>query len=254
MSAVGVWAELPAYRAATAELPVSARAVAHAEGALAVVDGSGRWWSAALSAIAAGAVGVVVARPERMPEPGLDELAASGAPIVVERPLLRADMAARGALEGVRPAFVTVECHAPALTTVLRDALGWGRAIADAPLVLRQAESSAHGRSLALLESPAGVAVSVVATVQAGAPGGGRIRVTAVGDRLIEVDGGVGTLRVTTSDADGRRVAPRRWESSERLALRRAIEAVATGSAPEDLEELQHDERLAGAIADRSRP
>jgi hypothetical protein len=96
--------------------------------------------------------------------------------------------------------------------------------------------------------------VSVVATVQAGAPGGGRIRVTAVGDRLIEVDGGVGTLRVTTSDADGRRVAPRRWESSERLALRRAIEAVATGSAPEDLGELQHDERLAGAIADRSRP
>ncbi len=249
MSAVGVAAELGAYRAATAELPLRARPVTAAAGAIAVVDGSSRWWTAARSAIADGAVGIVVARPERIPEEGTDELAASGVPVVVERPLVRPDMTDLAGLAGRRPAVVAVECHARALPTALRDAVGWGRVTAGAALVLRQAASSATGRSLALLESPAGLAVSLVAATQPGAPGGGRIRVTALGEVLVEVDGDAGTLRVATADAEGRDVAPMRWESSERLALRRALEAVRTGSAPHDLAELAHDQGLALAIA-----
>lgn len=255
MSAVGVATELRAYRAATAELPLSARGVAAATGAIAVVDGASRWWLAARSAIAHGAVGIVVARPERLPEEGTDELAGSGVPVVVERPLVRSDMADLASPGKPRPAVVAVECHARgALATALRDAVGWARITAGAPLVLLQAASSATGGSLALLGSPAGLAVSLVAATQAGAPGGGRIRVTALGEVLLEVDGDVGTLRIATADAGGRSVAPMRWESSERLALRRVLEAVRTGSSPRDLAELAHDDGLASAIASASRP
>ncbi|GAB2844885.1 hypothetical protein ACFQ0P_03620 [Microbacterium insulae] len=248
MSAVGVAAELAAYRAATAELPRSARAAAAGAGVVVVVDGSGRWWTAARSAIAGGASGIVVARPERLPDEGIGDLIASGIPVVVERPLVRPDVTALALPDGVRPAAVTVECHARGLAAALRDAVGWARVVAGGALVLRQAASAAPGRSLALLESPSGLAVSLLAATQPGAPGGGRVRVTALGEELAELDADAGALRLATADAAGGRIAPMRWETSERLALRRVIDAVRTDSGPRDLVELDDDERLARAI------
>lgn len=256
MSGVGIVADLAAYRAATAELPLSARAVEERRGAVVVVDGSAPWWSAAADALAAGAAGIVVAQPAAAPAEALQELSAARVPIVIERPLLRADEAAAAAAAIAAdppPAAMTVECHGPSLPATLRDALGWARVLGGAPLVLRTA-AFGRGRGLALLESAAGLAVSLVAGTQAGAPPSGRIRVTALGETLVELDGEVGSLSIATTDAVSRRIAPARFESSERLALRRAIEAVRVGSTPSDLSDLRHDDDLARAILAGSRP
>ena len=55
------------YRAAVAELPLSARLATEAAGAIVVVPGDAGWVDAALAAAAAGAAAVVVARPALAP-------------------------------------------------------------------------------------------------------------------------------------------------------------------------------------------
>lgn len=253
MSAVEVFASLSAYRAATAELPRRARPASAPAGAVAVVDGSGRWSTAALAAIADGATGIVISRPASVPSDDMDALTAAGVPIIVERPLLRPDVAALAAVGAGAPAVFTVECHARTLDPTLRDAVGYARVAAGGPLALRAA-SFADGRGLALLDGPESLTVSLIAATQSGAPDGGRIRVTGLGETLVEVDGEAGALRVETADAASRRTAPRRWESSERLTLRRAIDAVITASVPRDIVELGLDEALAHGIVTARRP
>ena len=58
----------------------------------------------------------------------------------------------------------------------------------------------------------------------------------------VEVEGRAG--RLATASAAGRLVAPARFESSERLALRRALAAVAAHTTPTDLDDLAADTDL----------
>lgn len=248
-----VRADLEPYRVAVAELPDSAIASHDVDGAVVVVAGDDAWWQGASDAASAGAAAVVVARPSAAPVESLDALAslADATPVVVERPLLRADMVAgvSDSIEGLPAAgALVVECHAPArtLALALRDAIGWARVIAGAPLMLRAAESWG-GRVLGLLESEHGAVVSVVAALQSGAPSLGRVRITTVAGARVEIDADRDTV-VAITDAAGRRILPARFESSERVALRRAIAAADTTRRSSDLADLRHDTALADAL------
>ncbi|MDQ7879379.1 hypothetical protein Q9R08_15415 [Microbacterium sp. QXD-8] len=259
MTATLVRTDLDEYRVAMAELPERVAAAAGRAGAVVVVDGTGAWWRHAEAASRDGAAAVVVARPGGAPAEALGVLEArTGAvPIILERPQLRHDAvaAAADALPAPRRlSACTIECHAAsdALSQALRDAIGWARVLAGRPLRLRVG-TFADGSGLALLETDAQAVVSAVVATQPGAPGLGRLRITALAETVVEVDDDGGDLVMATTDASGRRTLPRRFERPERVALRRAIEAVRLGRDVDDLAELRHDAVLAGQILGRSR-
>ena len=226
---IAVVAPTEAYRAAVAELPLRTRLGDQAAGAVVVVPGETGWVHRVVVAAEAGARAIVVADPEPAPVAELRQLAERiRVPLVVERPLLRADAAldataARARAVGVaRPRAIVLDGGAPAarLDVVARDAIGWGRVLAGHAPVLRSAD-----RGLALLEAPDGIALalSVVATRR---PGRGWIRAQVLGEILTAVDVEGRGCRIAVSTAGGQMIAPTRFESSERLAVRRALEAV----------------------------
>ncbi len=251
---IPVHSALERYRVAAAELPVSTRLAGDRGGAIVAVDGDDGWCDAAVRAFRDGAAAVVVSCPNSAPAQGLRALdaAAAGRPVVVERPLLRADIAeivvAAGA-ELAPPAAFVVECHAPAiaLRSALRDALGWARVMGRSPLALRSAEAT-RGGGIALLETAAGAPVSLVFAAQPGAPERGRLRLTALGATLRELDGDEADLQFTMTDAASRRTVPPRFERAERVALRRAVDALVDGDGPSDLDDLALDATLAAAL------
>ncbi|MCU1516819.1 MAG: hypothetical protein JWQ75_1540 [Pseudarthrobacter sp.] len=254
----GVVTEMPSYIAAAAELPVSAAVTAVVSGAVVVVPGSTDWWQGMHAARAGGALAVIVADPRVLPR-GVPEADPwpGGIPVIVERPRLRPDVVA-DALQarGGGPArIVTVECAAPAagLEAVIRDGVGWARSFAEGPLTLRAGSAASQSR-IALLDSgEAGggpVPVTVAGTVAAGSGAHGLLQVLVLGEVRSEVtvDQPAGLTRVETSSGDGSLRAPERYESSARLALRRALEACSAGGAVTDLDELIEDVALTWAL------
>ena len=255
---IPVVAELPDYAVAVAGLPLSTERVDRAAGAIVVVDGATRWWDAAALAVEAGAAALLVAEPREVPlEPvaRLAELAArSEVPVFVHRERLRDDLLAV-AIEhraGVVPRLVVAECRAAArdLPAMVRDAVGWTRALAEEPLVVAAA-SFGPASGTALLRARADgrvvgsmiVATTVEATV---------LRVQALGETTteLEIDAPLGRTELATSTVAGRLVAPARFEAGERAALRRAVEAVAQGLRRSDLDDLLHDAEAATAVLD----
>ena len=92
---IDVFAPAGAYRGAIAELPLSARAAESASGAIVVVPGGNDWVDAVREAVENGALAVVVADPAAAPTAEVRRLAeGTRIPVIVERPLLRADVAA----------------------------------------------------------------------------------------------------------------------------------------------------------------
>ncbi len=250
-----VCTDLGAYRVAVAELPASTQLAASVADSIVVMPGDGPWWAAASEAIGAGAVAVVVAGPGSAPVDAIDALSASagGVPVLLDRPLLRPDVVrdvSEALADAAAAGAVVVECHAPApaLRTTLREAVGWARVVATAPLALRTSESSGR-RVLALLASETGAAVSLVAAAQPGAPALGRVRITTVAERRLEVDADLEAV-VTVTDAEGDRILPTRFEARERVALRRAVAAVRAGEPSADLADLRHDTLLGNALLD----
>jgi hypothetical protein len=257
--------ELPAYRAAAAQLPVTAVPPApagssEARGALVVVPGVGPWWRGIRAARDAGAAAAIVADPVTVPPEAVDALdVPPDIPVIVERPRLRPDVAA-DALSGREggPTLISIEAAAASagFEAVLRDAVGWARTLAGAPDVppaLRSAAATPHGR-MALLDAglPGGaVPVSVLAAVLQGKRCGGLVRVLALGTVRTEVtiDQPAGMARVQRCAADGDLVAPARFEASARLALRRAAAACAEGREVPDLRELLVDAAVVRAMA-----
>ena len=64
------------------------------------------------------------------------------------------------------------------------------------------------------------------------------------------VDQPAGLTRVETFTAEGAMRAPQRYESSARLALRRAVVACSAGEAVADLDELLEDMALTRTLLD----
>lgn len=252
---IPVQASAAPYRAALGTLPAGVRPAGGSDGALVVVSGDG-WCARALRAFDEGARGVVIADPAEVAPEEARALGtrAAGRPVIVERPRLRADVAAdaRELASGAppRPSAIVVDAaSAPeGLTAVLRDAIGWARVLAGAPVRVREATESRHG-AIAGLDA-GGVPVSLVAT--SGSPDRGLVRVTVLAATRIEVevDPGAGVARVTRDGADGSRTLPRRFEASARLFLRRAIAALEHpgAGAAQDLEDLIADAVIAEQV------
>ncbi|UEL28726.1 hypothetical protein KTR40_00720 [Pseudarthrobacter sp. L1SW] len=261
MNRARVFTKLPEYAAAAAELPVSAALAGDGRGAVVVVPGSGDWWNAMLAAAAGGAAAVVVAQPAVLRQGDVGAFPWPGdIPVAVERPRLRPDVVADAlrARRGTPPGLVTVDCAAPsaALDSVILDGLGWARFLAGGSLTFRAGLAAAQGR-MALLDSvePAGsgggsVPATLAATPIGGRHSGGLLQVLALGEvrSEITVDQPAGLTRVETCTEEGALRAPERYESSARLALRRAIEACWSGAPVPDLDELAEDQALARTL------
>lgn len=242
MSAVPVWTDLAAYRAAVAELaPLVRLADADAVGALRIIDGRGAWWDR-LERLPASA-GVVVDEPQPAPVAAHARMRALDFPVVIARRRLRADVVA--ALEPVAASHVVVDAWGSAAEArvLLRDAVGWGRVLAGGPLDVVARDATSAADALALVRGSVGVSV----TCASGGPGvGDALTAVTLGPRRVEVriDSAAATIRVATDDVDGRRLAAPRREAAERVALRRIRDAVATGVRPGDLDELAHDDSI----------
>lgn len=257
----GIVTALPSYVAAVAELPLSAALTGDVSGAVAVVPGSGDWWQGLLAARAAGAVAVVIADPGQLPRGGPEANPwPGGIPVIVDRPRLRPDAVADAvrARRGSPARIITVECGSPGagLDAVIRDGLGWARFLGGGPLTLRSSTATAHGR-IALLDSGgtsgASTPTTLLATTTAAAglgAGGSLLQVLALGEVRTEVtvDQPAGLARLETSTEEGVLKAPERFESSARLALRRAVEACSAGEPVSDLDELLEDGLLIAAL------
>lgn len=240
------------YRAAIAELPLRTRRGAGVAGSLVIVAGEPGWVDAVGAAAEAGAAAVVVADPAFAPAVDVRLLAdRMRVPVIVERPLLRADIAADArdarARFGARAAHraIVVDGAAPVarLSAVARDAVGWARELAgQAPSVITA------DRGLALLQSHDGIAATLCVTATR-RPGRGWVRAQVLGEVISEVSVEGRESIVATVTAQGRLIAPTRFESSERLAVRRAVAALEGGVASVDLADLAGDTEAAEAMA-----
>jgi hypothetical protein len=259
---VGVIAGLPDYIVAIGDLPRSALRVVETTGAIVVVDGSTDWWDAAARAVESGAAAVLVAEPLAVPLEAVSRLAETadgrGIPVLVHRAGLRADLvdlalAQRG---GTAPRVAVAECRATDddLPGMVRDAVGWVRALAGGSVV---AAAASRGRDAgtALLRSAADRRVVGSVLVAVTSPGGAVLRVQALGETTteLEIDAALGRTELATSTGDGRLVAPARLESGERASVRRAVAAVAGRIRCRELEELLADARAAQSILDPAR-
>ena len=239
---IDVFAPLARYRTAAAELPLRTRTADAAPGAVVIVPGDdGDWASAATRAAADGAAALVIADPVLVPADVVSALSSRlTIPVVVERPRLRADAVAdaRAARAGSAEHVLSAEGSGPAATlpSMARDACGWLRVLSGGEL-----EAIAGDRSLALLRTTGGLAATLgtVATTRRSAG----MRVEVLGEVRTQVDVGAG-VRIVTTGAAGALIAPMRFESSARLALRHALDAIATGEEPDDLAALAADTAL----------
>jgi hypothetical protein len=251
---IPVLAELPEYRVAVAGLPERAQHADRAAGAIVVVEGATGWWDAAAIAVEAGASAVLVAEPREVPlEPIADFAARSGVPVIVHRSCLRDDLVALGVEQrgGVAPRLIVAECRAAAgeLPVLVRDGVGWMRALAHDRLDVASA-SFASGTGTALLRSHVGGRVVGSIVVAATRSEGTVLRVQALGEVTteVEIDAPLGRSELATSTSAGRLVAPARFETGERAALRRAIDAVTQRHPSPDLEHLLHDAEATSAL------
>lgn len=246
---IGVSGATERYATAVAALPLRARAVEDARGAVVIVDGSPGWAQRSLTALEHGAAALIVAHPVAAGEQEIAALAATAtaSPIVLDRPWLRADVVEDAAVhDAARHVTADVVAVPAELTALVREAIGWLRVLAGGDLELRAAAALPHGL-LALLEDPvSGRAATVTASALIGR-GGARLRAHAVGETRVEVDLDAATdaRSVCTATSDGLLQHPRRRESGERLALRRVIDALSDGALPADLRAFAHDSALA---------
>ena len=250
---IPVFSDLLAYRVAVAALPKSAHLASHPAGAVVVVDGSTRWEEAAADAVAAGASAVVVAEPPHVPhERPAQAVERVPVPIIVARSRLRHDVVSL-AMEHraeVRPRIVTAECRSTldAVPGMVRDAVGWIRELAMGSLGVATSAVGAGGGTALLKAANGRPAGSMIVTVTR--PEGTLLRVTALGETTteMELDEPMGSFELVTSTSGGRLLAPAGYETGERVALRRALDAVAARTRPSDLANVMHDDGVARAI------
>ena len=248
---VPVFAALHAYRVAVASFPSRAHLAGNEAGAIVVVDGATDWWDTATAAVTAGASAIVVAEPGSTPPEVLgDAVQRFPVPIIVSRSRLRHDVASLAVEHraGIQPRVVVAECRSPEgpLPAMVRDAVGWMRELSDTPLRVAASSVGTSGGT-ALLRPAAEGPVRGSMTITVTRPEGTLLRVTALGETTteLEFDELLGRSELVTSTSEGRLVAPTRFEARERVALRRALEAVAGQRRPDDLINLIADEKAA---------
>lgn len=233
--------DLAAYRAAVAELAPRVR-LGDGVDAIVVVGGRGAWWERL-----EGAAAFVVDEPDPAPVEVHERLRSLGAPVAVMRRRLRPDVVADASAAFETPRHVVVDAWGgrAEAETLLRDAVGWARVLAGGPGRIVSSIDTGRATTLATL-TDAGAGASITCAIGGGA--GGVLTATALGPRRVEVrvDSASPLCEVAFDDEEGRRTARVRRESPERLALRRIVDAVDSGSALIDLTELGTDDAAAG--------
>ena len=266
---ISVVTSLDAYRVAVAGLPLRARLARDAgsapsepgagesvAGAIVVVDGVTGWWDAAAAAVDARARAVLVSEPRGVPlESATKLLEQTTVPIAVHRARLRHDLVdqAVAGRDGAPPRIVVAEVRgsAIALHAIVRDAVGWIRALGGARLEVASTAATSRGGTALLRSRDDGRAIGST-VFAASEPRGELLRIRALGETAtdLDIDEAMGRWEVATSTAAGRTTAPTRFEEGERAALRRAVDAVASGTTHlPDLEHLLHDATAAEKIA-----
>lgn len=253
MAALPVYTDDVRYTSALTQLPLRSVPARDPRDALVVISGAPGWGARAVSAAAAGAVGLVIADPGMEPaEVGALSDIATRLPLALARPRLRHDeVAALSAAVATTPRAIRVHCSAPGedLPGMLCDAIGWTRALSRAALTVR-ASWTRRGRGLVHLATDAPT-VSADIVLAPAAVGGLRV-LTLDDDRAEVVVRADGATSASITTAAGTRWLPERLELAERAALRRALEAVAAGVVLPDLDQWRHDARLASLIVRRT--
>ncbi|MDF2555688.1 MAG: hypothetical protein K0R60_1583, partial [Microbacterium sp.] len=138
---IPVRASGPQYRVAVAGLPLRVRGAAEQAGAIVVVDGSDGWVARSVAALDAGAAALIVSDPVAAGVEDLGSLAARAGtvPVLIDRPRLRPDVADDVSAVPVAARMLAADVAADAahVWAAVRDAVGWMRILAGAPLVLR---------------------------------------------------------------------------------------------------------------------
>ncbi|GAA1942976.1 hypothetical protein [Microbacterium deminutum] len=242
------------YATALAELPLRTRAADAAHGAIVVVDGGrDRWCDDARAAAASGAIAIVVAQPNAVPATGILALIedVGEVPIVLERSFLRPDatadaVAARDS-HGARavPRLLTGDCVATAdeLGVATRDAIGWLRVLSQGGLSMRTGRA---GVGLLECRDADGAPSALTAVIVKGVS---RVRIAVLGEVLSEIEVSDRRTLVSTSTSAGRMLTSPRYESPQRLALRRALSALSGAATVDDLAELAADAALAETVS-----
>ncbi|MFB2580235.1 hypothetical protein ACEXQD_03215 [Herbiconiux sp. P15] len=257
--------------AAVAALPESAFSTDVLRGSVVVIDGRQAWTARVLDAVAAGAVGIVVADPAvaHADELAHVQRALRGIPVVLDRPLLRADSAVEAADRAAGLAavsLITASCASPAaqFDRTVCDTAGWLRVLAGAPVHPSVLRGRGGGVLLAADAGPAeGGAgpLALTARILSESVAAPRLRVTAIGVVRTEVSVTAGRPAVVRQDDErGTSFAATRFEDRRRLALRRAIAAVAgrgdheASHALRDLADFAADSAIALAVRDALAP
>lgn len=243
------------YAVAVAELPLSAHRSLERAGSIVVIDADAGWGKRARAAVGDRALAVVVRDARSLSANEFDAARAAAARVVIERGLLRADTVADAVANAIAtPSLVQIECSGSSgeLATVTRDAIGWGRVLAGGRLEFVAATMTSRGLCVLLERREPGAAALPVTVLASRRAAPAWIRATAIGsDRLeVTIDSARRLAVVERSTAAGRTTLPTRWESPERVVLRRAIAFASTGEASSDLAELEHDAVLAAISLD----
>ncbi|WP_194421258.1 hypothetical protein [Microbacterium abyssi] len=257
---IGVCTSVPAYRVAAVELPLSVRLVASAERAIVVVPGDRRWAQTACAVLEDGAAAVVIADPDAV---DIDECirlqeAADGRPIVIDRPMLRADLVEVASAHISPPNYAAVDVAAVAgcRSAGIRDAAGWMRVLLGGPCEVLEVDRTGSA-VLALLQRANGmVPGALTATTITGADEGPWIRAVAVAPTRVEVviDEADAQASVDVATREGVLRAPRLFETHQRVSLRRAVHALSTAAQPvTDLADLRADDAVAEALRQERR-
>ncbi|GAA1061484.1 hypothetical protein [Agromyces bracchium] len=253
---IPVLATTPAHRVAIAGLPERAVPSDRAAGAIVMVDGAGAWWDVVGEAIRDGARAVLVTEPGSTPPGPVARLGAgtgTGTPVLVHRGRLHRDLVddALGARGGTAPRVTVAECRAdrPRQPAVVRDAIGWVRELVGSPVEVAATGGSSSPRAVTALLSTDGRVIGTLSAIRTPAADD-LLRVRGLGETTTEIalDGMLDRIELTTASVGGRLVAPTRFESGDRAALRRTLDAIAEGSSTSDLVDLLHDAEAAADV------
>jgi hypothetical protein len=249
------------YAVAIAELPLSAHRSPERTGAIIVVPGDAGWRDSVRRARDDGAAAIIVRSPGSADADEIDSSRDRGStpPVVMERQLLRADVASDARQLSIPDlSLIQIECRGSSaeFDTVFRDAIGWARVLGGGSLDFLGVTTTSRGVCVLLERAAAdagsrSVAVTVLASRRA-APAW--IRAVAIGTDRVEVtvDNARQAVSVESATVAGRRALPPRWESVERVVLRRAIEVASAPETSHDFEEWEHDEALSVLCRDRA--
>ncbi|MEF2978448.1 hypothetical protein [Subtercola sp. YIM 133946] len=245
----------PPYLAVLGELQPDVVVSTRAEGSVVVLDGADGWVTRMHAAAASGARAVVVFEPQGVGEPDHQALGGPGIAVVLDRRWLRPDVAAdaSAARAGDTVRAVIVECAGLAAENqaLVRDGVGWARVLAGGRLRVTSVGSTGAA-TIVLLEGPDALPVTLSFSTLPSAGAGGLVRVSALGETRTEVtvDGVAGCTEIQTATRGGVATAAQRFESAQRLALRRAMAAIASEgrSSPADLAEYSADAAVTAEI------